>query len=87
MNSILSYSSRNSSVDTLQAFQNAIDKANKNERVSTSDLKVLLKSVKNSTENMSHSQLGKVNKNVAELCNILREQNSRVYSKKYEKIS
>lgn len=87
MSDIFSCFTRQSSVDTLQAFQNTIDKANKEGRVSSSNLNNLLKTIKNSSEQLTLNQYRKIQDNVSSLDSLLKNQRSNLHPEKNAKIT
>lgn len=87
MSSIFSCFTRQSSVDTLQAFQKSVDKTDKDNRVSSSNLNNLLKDVKNSPKQLTFAQYKEIKKHVASLDVRLGNQHSNLYEKKDAKIS
>lgn len=87
MRGIFSCFTRQSPVNTLQAFQNTIDKANKNGRVSSSNLNNLLKIVKTSPEQLTLNQYRKIQDNVNSLDSLLKTQRSNLHTEKDAKIT
>lgn len=87
MSGIFSCFTRQSSVDTLQVFQHSIDKANKDGRVSSSNLHNLLKSVKNSPEPLTLKQYRKIQDIVGSLDSLLANQHSNLHAEKSTKIT
>ncbi|HEY1844443.1 MAG TPA: hypothetical protein VGH05_06235 [Buttiauxella sp.] len=87
MSGIFSCFTRQSPVDTLQAFQNSVEKAADKGRISTSNLDKLLKTVQNSPEQMTINQYRQIQDKVQILDSVLIKQDSAKYEQKNAKIT
>lgn len=86
MLNVFSRHTQQPSDDAIQILQSSLDKANKGERVSSSNLNKLLKSLNNSSKEISYPQFKEAKGIINNLKGILRKQNSNQFGKKIDKI-
>ncbi len=87
MGSIISIYNRLTSVDSQLAFHNSIQKATKDGRVSSSNLKNLLTGVRNSPAQLTLNQHRDIQRNAQLLGDVLKNQHSKLLTSKHTKIA
>ena len=77
---------RNVTTPIEEAFTKAVNKAESNNRVSTANLRELLRKVNNAQGEISYEALGEIYTQTDRLFEILNNQNSSIWQKKADKI-